>query len=1037
MEDKQTRLTKTTRTFLLWGAIASLVCGPGSVFALGIGQIQVRSALNQRLVAELQLFPDNQRELNSLRADVAYQSYGGSRVGGGGNQFSYSVTERGGQPVLRITSARPVREPLVNLLVELQWDTGRLVREFAVFLDPAGSNPNVAAEDTDSVARAILQERPRRGRTTTDQTPARQARPAEAAPAEPAQPPAEPAAVTAASPPAPQPQAQAPAPQPTAVPESAPAPQPAPASPGGQASSGRYGPVAPGESLWVIAERTRPAGVGTEQMMRQILRANPRAFVRGNPDALMSGVTLEIPGASGDVSSPTRVATSPPSEPVSQAVSPPDAGTEVVSEPPPPAPQLLSEPDAGTGQSVAVDSPPPPPAPALPESFRIALAGEDLRLQRSGLEDLRRRVQSAGIDTTTTPAESVTTEGGAEPDLPPPAAPDIVEPETIPPGATTDGDELAQTETPNSAASGDGQGAPVAVGGDDPITEVTTPPEPAEPEAQVPQVQTASTPPVQEEPTPQGVLESEAMSPDANTDDDGLAQAATSGITASGDGQGTPVVEGGDDPIDEEIRPPEPEPEVQPPQVAQEGPAPELSTISQVLVWLNNPANLQIVGGGLVGLLALGFIGFKLWQRRRGAAEEEEVEEIDLSAADEEFEEETVAPVAPASDEVDLTKTDPLDRADMLLELGDHEQAEEVLRSALDQQPRDVALRSKLLEVYHEAGDAGQFRQQAAVLAGQLGNDTDHPQWQRVVQMGRELAPEDPLFAPPDEAATQRVESDPFASPFDEEDDATAIFSTPTAAAPAADDGDSDDLRFDFGDDLGEPDEQQAATPGDDMDQAFDFSFDDEEPAAPAAPDTAEEDDTLLDLDAAAAPANETSDDEAARHAELSDDLGGLDFSFDDDTSSLLEPVTTETPAAEEVTPDEDDTLLELNSDSLFESEPAISEDEEDPLNDELASLDFGLPSSEEPSVADTADDELFAGGDDDNELELLSDDKGGEGDGEFFAAEDYVETKLDLANAYIDMEDPVGARSLLEEVLKEGNSEQQQRAEALMQRLS
>ena len=173
MEDKQTRLTKTTRTFLLWGAIASLVCGPGSVFALGIGQIQVRSALNQRLVAELQLFPDNQRELNSLRADVAYQSYGGSRVGGGGNQFSYSVTERGGQPVLRITSARPVREPLVNLLVELQWDTGRLVREFAVFLDPAGSNPNVAAEDTDSVARAILQERPRRGRVRRHRTAGR------------------------------------------------------------------------------------------------------------------------------------------------------------------------------------------------------------------------------------------------------------------------------------------------------------------------------------------------------------------------------------------------------------------------------------------------------------------------------------------------------------------------------------------------------------------------------------------------------------------------------------------------------------------------------------------------------------------------------------------------------------------------------------------------------------------------------------------------------------------------------------------------
>jgi pilus assembly protein FimV len=46
---------------------------------------------------------------------------------------------------------------------------------------------------------------------------------------------------------------------------------------------------------------------------------------------------------------------------------------------------------------------------------------------------------------------------------------------------------------------------------------------------------------------------------------------------------------------------------------------------------------------------------------------------------------------------------------------------------------------------------------------------------------------------------------------------------------------------------------------------------------------------------------------------------------------------------------------------------------------------------------------------------------------------EDYAETKLDLAMAYLDMGDPVGARSLLEEVLKEGNDSQKQRAQALL----
>lgn len=50
--------------------------------------------------------------------------------------------------------------------------------------------------------------------------------------------------------------------------------------------------------------------------------------------------------------------------------------------------------------------------------------------------------------------------------------------------------------------------------------------------------------------------------------------------------------------------------------------------------------------------------------------------------------------------------------------------------------------------------------------------------------------------------------------------------------------------------------------------------------------------------------------------------------------------------------------------------------------------------------------------------------------------ATDYVETKLDLASAYLDMGDQVGARSLLEEVLQEGNATQKERAEELLKKL-
>lgn len=49
----------------------------------------------------------------------------------------------------------------------------------------------------------------------------------------------------------------------------------------------------------------------------------------------------------------------------------------------------------------------------------------------------------------------------------------------------------------------------------------------------------------------------------------------------------------------------------------------------------------------------------------------------------------------------------------------------------------------------------------------------------------------------------------------------------------------------------------------------------------------------------------------------------------------------------------------------------------------------------------------------------------------------DYVETKLDLASAYLDMGDQVGARSLLEEVLQEGNVKQRERAEEFLKKLT
>ena len=54
----------------------------------------------------------------------------------------------------------------------------------------------------------------------------------------------------------------------------------------------------------------------------------------------------------------------------------------------------------------------------------------------------------------------------------------------------------------------------------------------------------------------------------------------------------------------------------------------------------------------------------------------------------------------------------------------------------------------------------------------------------------------------------------------------------------------------------------------------------------------------------------------------------------------------------------------------------------------------------------------------------------------EFFTGEDTISTRLDLARAYLDMGDPEGARSMLDEVLAEGNAAQKEEARKLLAEL-
>ncbi|TNC85893.1 MAG: hypothetical protein CSH37_05980 [Thalassolituus sp.] len=171
----------------------------------------------------------------------------------------------------------------------------------------------------------------------------------------------------------------------------------------------------------------------------------------------------------------------------------------------------------------------------------------------------------------------------------------------------------------------------------------------------------------------------------------------------------------------------------------------------------------------------------------------------------------------------------------------------------------------------------------------------------------------------------------------------------------------------------------------------------------------------------------DTDDAESVDLADLS-----LDQNSDQD-SDLTEDLTAEA-VQDEVAPDDAPLALEdlelPSDDALAEAsgsqsdEPEASTDEDSDASDELE----GLMSMDADDLAENSD---LIGGIDLDELAAADDEF------DFLAGTDECATKLDLAQAYVDMEDVDGAKELLQEVIQEGNDAQKQEAKDLMDKLS
>lgn len=250
-------------------ALASLMLtSSATVYALGLGEIDVQSGLNQPLNAEIKLLSVNQAELDALKvslADANAYTLAGLDRPALLSQIEFQVAEKNGHHVIHLTTKQPVKEPFLDFIIEVNWPAGRLLREYTLLLDPP-----VFAE----------------------QAPAIDVKPAEAAKPEQLAQPSEPITLKPVTPAAPIQQQ----PNPDNNSESAAKPKDSRQAGNNSPASDTYGPTEKNDQLWSLAKKLRPdTSISIEQMMVALFQTNPDAFYDNNLNNLKAGYVLRMP----------------------------------------------------------------------------------------------------------------------------------------------------------------------------------------------------------------------------------------------------------------------------------------------------------------------------------------------------------------------------------------------------------------------------------------------------------------------------------------------------------------------------------------------------------------------------------------------------------------------------------------------------------------------------------------------------------------------------------------------------------------------
>ena len=674
-------------------ALALLLMMPSAAFALGFGDIRLLSPLNSPLDAQIELLDATPEELQTLQAQIASRDTF-SRYGLEWPVFLSSVqvkTVRSGDGKAYITlkSTDPITEPFVTLLIEVNWARGHLVREYTMLLDPPVYTPGQSPASNTPVTA------PAAGAGAHEGAIARNAD--TAAPATPSPAPSSPAEASAATASGagetastsndttPAPTGRHKGKSHTAKPVESPTPSPSD-------EAGNTHVVQRGETLSSIASGAAATSENSPEAyswMLAIFQANPRAFEQ-NMNILRTGAVLRMPdNATVSAISPASAATEIRRQYAAWRGGEGSEGTSSAS-------------TAKNGQLRLVT----PSDDSAGPSTGAANTGEVKALQ-SKVHDLEGQLSDSKR---------------------------LLEMRNA---------ELADLQTK--------------------LQSRNAPPPAAEPP---PVARAQPTPPPVEEPPAANAEPPQATPPAQQTEEQPPAQAAN------------------------EATPP---PAAEPPKPVETTHRPKPAPVTQEQ------------GGGLVDTLlgywwvlaalaaaAAAYFGFKTWRARRQSEFDDSLSRLAVagaSSAERGFASGDTAPMMrPVGDEnpegaflveesgthqrprfgaapapaaarhvstdetisseaaINLDQGDPLAEADFHMAYGLYDQAADLIRIAINREPNRRDLKLKLLEVFFVWGNKEQFLQAARELAASR-EEAAPGEWEKIVIMGKQLAPDDPLFA--------------------------------------------------------------------------------------------------------------------------------------------------------------------------------------------------------------------------------------------------------------------------------------------------